>query len=331
MLRHAGARRGLYRDADRAASRACRAGLRRGQARADRKADGDPRRAGAGDGRGRRARRRRARRSAIRTATTCRSQRCARSSRRGALGRVRMIHTWNFTDWMDRPRRPAELDIAQGGGVTYPPGRAPVRHHPADRRRAGEERARHDVRLGRRAAARSARTRSSCNFADGAAATAVYNGYGHFSGMELIGGVGEWGFTEPPAKRAPVQRVGRAVAPEQELAAKRKRASNAIPASAPHQPHFGLTLVSCERGDIRQSPDGLLVYSEQGPRGDRAAERQEPARSGARGIRRTPSRASPSTHDRPLGPRQSRSLHRGDRVVAHRQGDRVEASGRRSA
>jgi len=32
-----------------------------------------------------------------------------------------------------------------------------------------------------------------------------------------------------------------------------------IPASAPHQPHFGLTLVSCERGDIRQSPDGLLV------------------------------------------------------------------------
>jgi len=25
----------------------------------------------------------------------------------GALGRVRMIHTWNFTDWMARPRRAA--------------------------------------------------------------------------------------------------------------------------------------------------------------------------------------------------------------------------------
>ena len=46
--------------------------------------------------------------------------------------------------------------------------------------------------------------------------------------------------------------------------AKRKRARSAIPANAPHQPHFGLTLVSCERGDIRQSPDGLLVYSEKG-------------------------------------------------------------------
>jgi phthalate 4,5-cis-dihydrodiol dehydrogenase len=51
---------------------------------------------------------------------------------------------------------------------------------------------------------------------------------------------------------------------EQELAAKRKRARSAIPTNAPHQPHFGLTLVSCERGDIRQSPDGLLVYSDKG-------------------------------------------------------------------
>ena len=33
----------------------------------------------------------------------------------GSLGRVRMIHTWNFTDWMARPRRAAEFDIGQGG------------------------------------------------------------------------------------------------------------------------------------------------------------------------------------------------------------------------
>ena len=28
------------------------------------------------------------------------------------------------------------------------------------------------------------------------------------------------------------------------------------------QPFFGFTLVSCERGDIRQTPDGLFVYGE---------------------------------------------------------------------
>lgn len=46
-----------------------------------------------------------------------------------------------------------------------------------------------------------------------------------------------------------------------------------------HQPFFGLTIVSCERGAIRQSPDGLCVYTRDGreevacgPRYGRAAE-----------------------------------------------------------
>jgi phthalate 4,5-cis-dihydrodiol dehydrogenase len=178
----------------------------------------------------------------------------------GALGRVRMIHTWNFTDWMTRPRRPAEFDVEQGGGVTYRQGahqidilrligggmvksvRAQTFDWDERRRSIGA----HTIFL---------------HFADGTTATAIYNGYGHFSGAELIGGVGEWG--EPMRPRAPTQ-TSAPLSPDQELAAKRKRARSAIPASAPHQPHFGLTLVSCERGDIRQSPDGLLVYSENG-------------------------------------------------------------------
>src|SRR3954452_22989989 len=178
----------------------------------------------------------------------------------GALGRVRMIHTWNFTDWMARPRRAAEFDVGQGGGVTYRQGahqidilrligggmvksvRATTFDWDESRRSIGA----HTIYL---------------NFSDGTAATAVYNGYGHFAGTELIGGIGEWGEAARP-RVAP--KPAAALSPEQELAAKRKRARNAIPASAPPQPHFGLTVVSCERGDIRQSPDGLLVYSEKG-------------------------------------------------------------------
>jgi len=177
----------------------------------------------------------------------------------GALGRVRMIHTWNFTDWMARPRRSAELDVAQGGGVTYRQGahqidvirliggglvksvRATTFDWHESRRSIGA----HTIYL---------------NFADGAAATAVYSGYGYFSGSELTSGVGEWGVLEPTERRSATT----SATPEQELAVKRKRARTAIPSNAPHQPHFGLTLVSCERGDIRQSPDGLLVYSERG-------------------------------------------------------------------
>jgi phthalate 4,5-cis-dihydrodiol dehydrogenase len=179
----------------------------------------------------------------------------------GSLGRLRMIHTWNFTDWIYRPRRPDELDVSLGGGVTFRQG-----SHQFDILRllgGGLVWSVHAATFDWDAARRSIGAHTVfMRFADGAAATAVYNGYGRFSTMELIADVTEWGFTEPLSKRVPVQRA--AGSPADELAAKRRRASSAIPAAAPHQPHFGLTLVSCERGDIRQSPDGLYVYSDMG-------------------------------------------------------------------
>ena len=179
----------------------------------------------------------------------------------GTLGRVRMIHTWNFTDWIYRPRRPDELDISLGGGVTFRQG-----SHQFDIVRligGGLVKSVHATTFDWDVARRSIGAHTVfMQFADGVAATAVYNGYGYFSTMELIADVTEWGFTEPLDKRAPVRRSAGSAADE--LAAKRKRAGSAIPTSAPHQPHFGLTLVSCERGDIRQSPDGLFVYSDKG-------------------------------------------------------------------
>ncbi|HEY4297525.1 MAG TPA: hypothetical protein VGM85_13715 [Paraburkholderia sp.] len=108
------------------------------------------------------------------------------------------------------------------------------------------------------------------DFEDGAAATAIYNGYGRFSSIELCEGVGEWGFMSPgrpAADRAAnaVSATGRHVlTPEQELLAKQARAKHAMPGAAPWQPFFGLTIVSCERGEIRQSPQGLIVYTDAG-------------------------------------------------------------------
>ncbi len=37
----------------------------------------------------------------------------------GELGRLCALHTWMYTDWMLRPRMPAELDLKLGGGVVY--------------------------------------------------------------------------------------------------------------------------------------------------------------------------------------------------------------------
>ncbi|MEP7208835.1 MAG: Gfo/Idh/MocA family oxidoreductase [Casimicrobiaceae bacterium] len=176
----------------------------------------------------------------------------------GTLGRVRMVNTWCYTDWVYRPRRIEEFDLTLGGGVTYRQG-----SHQFDILRllcggmARSVRARtFDWDPGRRTVGAHV---AFVDFADGAAATAVYNGYGRFSSMDLTGDVSEWGFLQPPAAR-PSNRPQPGLSVEAELRAKEARARTAIPASAPYQPFFGLTLVSCEGGDIRQSPQGLLVY-----------------------------------------------------------------------
>ncbi len=178
----------------------------------------------------------------------------------GTLGSVRMVNTWCFTDWMHRPRRIEELDASQGGGVTYRQG-----SHQFD-----------IIRLLCGGMAKSVRAKTFdwdkkrsgigahvayLDFVDGAAATAVYNGYGRFSSMDLGFDVSEWGLMQPPQDRPQRQHCA---SPEAELLAKQLRAKTAIPEGAPYQPFFGVTLVSCEGGDIRQSPKGLFVYSEEG-------------------------------------------------------------------
>ncbi|WP_233146062.1 Gfo/Idh/MocA family protein [Pigmentiphaga sp. NML080357] len=175
----------------------------------------------------------------------------------GEMGNVLMANTWCFTDWVYRPRRPEELDDAQGGGVTYRQGA-----HQVD-----------VLRLLCGGRVRSVRARAFdadparpvtgahaiyLDFEDGPVATAIYNGYAGMPSAELCFGIGEWGH---PAGM-PARRNAPQVSPEGVLRAKRERARGAIPAAAPNQPFFGLTVVHCERGDIRQSPQGLYIYAE---------------------------------------------------------------------
>ncbi len=183
----------------------------------------------------------------------------------GELGRVRMVHTWCYTDWMHRPRRPDELDAGQGGGVTYRQGA-----HQFD-----------VLRLLCGGRVRSVRARTFdwnpqrpgtgahvvyLDFEDGAVATAVYNGYGGFSSVDLCFGITESGFHQPASygPRAPAASGSQTA--EEVLRAKQARARRADWSPPPHQPFFGVTLVSCERGDIRQSADGLLIYDASGCR-----------------------------------------------------------------
>jgi phthalate 4,5-cis-dihydrodiol dehydrogenase len=181
----------------------------------------------------------------------------------GTLGRVRMMHSISYTDWVYRPRRPEELDTALGGGVTFRQGA-----HQFDVLRLIGGGMVRDVRaktfdwdatrpvIGAHTA--------MLTFVDGTVATAVYNGYGAFLSAEISYEIGPFGNPLPAASAGKSRRAYNQRGKGDELAAKRSRTAAKDETRPPNQPFFGWLIVSCEGGDIRQSPAGLYVYTERG-------------------------------------------------------------------
>jgi phthalate 4,5-cis-dihydrodiol dehydrogenase len=179
----------------------------------------------------------------------------------GRLGRAIQINSWNYKGWLKSARLPEELDPAKGGGVVYRQGA-----HQVDIVRAvgggmvksiravtGKWRPQLDT---------EGNYTAFLEFADGTPATLVFNGYGGFDIGELTWGIGESGYAssedspKEPATQGPISAAAKYSAPTR--AEQRRRAG------ARRQPFFGLTLVSCERGDMRQSPDGVFIYTDAG-------------------------------------------------------------------
>ena len=186
----------------------------------------------------------------------------AEEVRSGKYGKLGMIHSWHYNDWMYRPRMPYELDVAMGGGLIY---RQSPHHIDI-------------VRLIGGGLVRSVRAQTLVldperhapgmfvaylEFEGRIPCTIVYNGYGHFESSELTFGSGY-----------SANRVTKATTLEEEAAMKEARRYTAggqsraeIDAQAAEEPThgaFGLTIATCERADIRQSPHGLWVYDAEG-------------------------------------------------------------------
>lgn len=180
----------------------------------------------------------------------------------GSLGRVRLIVQMTYTDWIYRPRRPDELDPDKGGGVTFRQG---AHQFDVIRLIAGGLATSVNATTFDWDASRPAigAHTTTLRFADGAVGNAIYNGYGAFSTAELTSNVGEFGSIDSVSEIG-VRRRAHGNTHGDETTAKRERASRADKGAAPHHAAFGLTLVSCEGGDLRQSPDGIFIYSEKG-------------------------------------------------------------------
>jgi phthalate 4,5-cis-dihydrodiol dehydrogenase len=178
------------------------------------------------------------------------------------LGRPIQISSWNYKSWLNYPRLPSEVDTAKGGGIVFRQG-----SHQVDivrclgggiaksvRASTGKWHPRFDT---------EGNYSAFIEFNDGTPASLVFNGYGGFDMTELTWGIGEGGYVasaKSPEKQVategPVNGVAKYSAP---LRAEGRRRDGAR-----KQPFFGLTVVSCEKGDMRQSPGGLYLYTGQG-------------------------------------------------------------------
>ena len=188
-------------------------------------------------------------------------------ARTGEFGRLRMINSWRFADWLYRPRTPEELTPEFGGGILWRQG-----PHQFDIIRTIGGGLVQSLR-GTAQTWDPSRRVPGCHaayldFADGALATAVYSGYDHFDTLELV----QRGFAVDPAQHAQARRELRAApdpdwearaAREERYGGTRVRSSQPKPA----QPSLGWIMggpmiVSFDKADVRLTPGGLTVYGD---------------------------------------------------------------------
>ena len=186
----------------------------------------------------------------------------------GELGRLRMINTWNFNEFMYRPRMKHELAMSRGVVLNQGP------HHVDIVRLIGGGLVR-SVRAmtGIWDEARGYEGSYTCylEFQDGTPATLVYSGYGFFDTAELFDWVGEGGQHRDPKTNLDVRKRLREVHTVEEeeqlkeamrFGGRREGEFSHVWSGERKQPFFGLTVVSCEKGDLRQTPSGLRLYGE---------------------------------------------------------------------
>jgi phthalate 4,5-cis-dihydrodiol dehydrogenase len=188
----------------------------------------------------------------------------------GRLGRLIQINTWNYRGWLvNSPFLATELETERGGGLTYRQG-----PHQLDIVRS--------IGGGMVKSVRGTTGRWSqdfdtegnyaafLEFEDGTPALVSNNAYGYFDTAELTWGIGEAG-PQLPVERlyetkhrqtGPLEAGEKYSLPRYAEQPEPGRESSV--AERQHQPFYGLTVVSCERGDLRQSENGLYLYTDEG-------------------------------------------------------------------
>lgn len=195
----------------------------------------------------------------------------AQIARSGQLGKVRAVNVFAYHSWLLGTRMPEDLDVNQGGGVVYRAG-----PHQID-----------TIRLIAGGKLKSVRSMygewmperptpgyyaTFLEFDDGTPAVAIENAYGYFVSEEMV----PWDPSSEPHERKPAERASSRRAlrngTRNEAAEYLRGRFRGGPEPAGGQTararewvaDMGIVIVSCEHGDMRQSPDGVYVYGDGG-------------------------------------------------------------------
>jgi predicted dehydrogenase len=197
----------------------------------------------------------------------------------GRLGKLVMVNTWNYNAFNPRPWPTAELKTTHGPVLNQGP-------HQVDIVRQIGGGMLHSVRATTFwDATRGCEGGYNCfvEFENGVTGSIIYDARGFFDTAEFNEWVAEGGGPRDPhtnfrllksfreLKALGDHEMERIIEDRKEYG--RYGAQNVDPemwkffgyssgADIRYQPFFGLTLVSCERGAMRQSPDGVLIYDE---------------------------------------------------------------------
>jgi phthalate 4,5-cis-dihydrodiol dehydrogenase len=197
--------------------------------------------------------------------------------RSGELGRLLMISSSYYKDHMYRPFSDHDIKMSRGVVLNQGPHQVDI------------------VRLIGGGKVKSVRAMAAIGdplrpgeghyvcyleFEDSVPVSLVYSGYAYFDSAELVWGFGEGGELKDPQRHFKARQFFRQIRAnsarqnvleeklEQWRYGGRSEGQWTGESSSPEkrQPFFGVTIVTCEKGDIRQSPDGLFLYTEEGKR-----------------------------------------------------------------
>jgi phthalate 4,5-cis-dihydrodiol dehydrogenase len=182
----------------------------------------------------------------------------------GELGRLGMILTFNYNDFLLRPHRADEFDSEKGGGIAF----NQVAHQIEIVRLLGGRIRSVRASLGALDGSRPAigHCMAFLEFENDAAASIVFGAYDFFDSDELHHWIAEGGTTKEPHRQGKTRQAFLARASDLEAHQALGFGARVLPTEQPYLPHFGFIVATCERGDMRLSPNGILIHGTDGTR-----------------------------------------------------------------